>query len=351
LKAIGSVLLVIALAAWERPSRQSEGAVVEGTVIDTSGKPVKGVQIVLNRPGQATRRVATDETGRFILNDLIPGEAVFTLSREGYLPSYAAQELSANGRYRRQIVLTPEATISGRIIDSDRKPAAQIEVRLLRDAYDALGQRFLAPLDNRGFARTDEKGEYRITGLPPGNYYIRAAYAAEPARRTIGALFATANYIGSTYYPGVGAPDQALPIKVAAGVNERVVDFSIDPASPFTISGRIVNPLVSTPTDRYSFFLVAQNNRVRDGDGLVPDMDGESERFEFRNIPQGSYDLFVAYRKGQTFGDSFIVGRTSVNVVDSDVRNLTVAVEPGIDVSGTWKSDDPAAGKRHNEVR
>lgn len=254
--------------------------------------------------------------------------------------------MAANGRYRRQVVLTRAASVSGRIFDSDRQPAAKIEVQLLRDTYDALGNRSLTPFDARNFVRTNEKGEYRISGFPPGNYYIRASHAAEPARRTIGALLPTANYLASTYYPGVSAPDEVLPIKIATGADEQAVDFSMEPLSPFKLSGHIVSPLASIPSDRFSFFLVRQDNRVRDDDGLVPDMDGDIERFEFRNVPRDSYDLFVAFRKALTAADPFLVGRTSVNVVDRDVRDLIVTVAPGLDVNGTWKSDDPAAGKR-----
>jgi hypothetical protein len=112
-----------------------------------------------------------------------------------------------------------------------------------------------------------------------------------------------------------------------AGVDEQAVDFSIEPLSPFTISGRIVSPLASISSDRYRCFLVRQYDRVPDGDGLVPDMDGDIERFEFRNVPRGSYDLFVAFRKVLTAADTFLIGRTSVNVVDGDVGDLIVTSE------------------------
>jgi hypothetical protein len=97
------------------------------------------------------------------------------------------------------------------------------------------------------------------------------------------------------YYPGVTTPDAALPIKVTPGVDVRVVDFPVETLPPFKVSGRIVNPLVATPVDRYSYFLIRRDARVRDGDGLVPDVDPDIEHFEFRNIPPGSYTLYGAY--------------------------------------------------------
>jgi hypothetical protein len=40
-----------------------------------------------------------------------------------------------------------------------------------------------------------------------------------------------------------------------------------------------------------------------------------------------------------------MVGHTSVDVVDHDVRDVLVTIEPGIDVAGTWRSDDPGGLK------
>jgi hypothetical protein len=221
---------------------------------------------------------------------------------------------------------------------------ANIEIQLLRvrEAYGTMAGEPSIQLINVGNGvRTNEKGEYRMKSLSPGDYYIRAAWPAGSVRRTIGALAPTANDIAATYYPGVSNPDAAFPVKVPAGADVQIVDFPIDPVSPFKVSGRIVNPMASTPAERYSYFLVRRDTKVHDGDGLVPDVDPDIERFEFRNIPPGSYTLYVGYRSGPNFGDAFFVGRLLIEVVDRDVTGLTVAIEPGIDIAGTWKSESP----------
>jgi hypothetical protein len=194
-------------------------------------------------------------------------------------------------------------------------------------------------------AKTDEKGEYRIQGFPPGEYYIRAAYPSEPAKRSIGALVASVNNIAPTYYPGVTSADRALPLKMTAGMEMEAVDFAIEPVSPFKISGRIVNSFASTPVDRYSYFLVPRGVLVHDTDTIAADMDPAIDRFELRNVPPGPYDLYVAFATTPEALGHFLVGKTSVDVVDHDVRDIVVAIQPGIDVAGTWKNDDPAGPK------
>jgi hypothetical protein len=266
-----------------------------------------------------------------------------TFSLEGYLGRTIPEQVSIGGRLQREVKLTRAATITGRVVDANRQPAAGIEVQLLHDTYDALRRRFLGPLGSKG-VRTDEKGEYRFSLLAPGDYYIRASYTAEPARRTIGALLATTNTSAATYYPGVTTADEALPLKIS-GLDLQAADFSIEPLSPCQISGRIVNPFAPTPVDRYSYFLVRRDARVRDGDGLVPDRDPDIDKFELRNIPSGSYDLYVGFRSGPALADPFLVGHAAVDVVDKDVTELTIDIESGIDITGAWKSEDPAAIK------
>jgi hypothetical protein len=344
-----SLLLAIALAAPQQVPQQPAGATVEGLVVDAaSGTPLKGAQVYLvARSGQPSRSVITDKTGAFEFTNLIAGDTVLTVSLDNYLGTTLTEQVAGNGSYHHRLAMTHTSSVAGRVYDSDRQPAAKVEIQLLRDAYVGMvDERSLAPINAKFAVQTNDKGEYRISGITPGDYYIRAAYAAAPARRMIGAFAPTANNIAATYYPGVTTPDAALPIKVTVGVDVQVADFPVEPLPPFKISGRIVNSLVAAPVDRYSYFLIRRDARVRDGDGLVPDVDPDIEHFEFRNIPPGSYTLYVAYRTGPGFGDPFFVGRSSIDVVDRDVTDLTVAIESGVDIAGTWTSEDPSGLKR-----
>ena len=98
--------------------------------------------------------------------------------------------------------------------------------------------------------QTDEHGEYRIHGLPSGDYYVRATYSAGP--NTVSKVVRS-NTAAPTYYPGVADPDQAAAVKVTAGLDVNAIDFTLAPPSSVTISGRISrvsrNPI---PGERFS---------------------------------------------------------------------------------------------------
>src|SRR5438128_8591542 len=94
------------------------------------------------------------------------------------------------------------ATLEGRLYDFNRKPIASAQIQVLTLRYDNLGQRILERPSAILPVHTDERGEYRFTGIPPGDYYVR-----------------TSQKIAATYYPGVIQPDEAIPIRVTAGAN------------------------------------------------------------------------------------------------------------------------------------
>jgi protocatechuate 3,4-dioxygenase beta subunit len=339
---LGFLLFLLAVTV----SQQLPGATVEGVVVDAAtGSPLKGVRVLARGRGESAYRPATtDDGGRFTFNNLPSGNVMMLVSREGYLGTNLSQQVAPTGRYSRQVELTRSAAVSGRVYDVNRRPAPRVIVQLLREEYDVIGQRSLVPAQTgEAVIRTDDKGEYHITGIAPADYYIRATYAAESARRTIGALVVTANNSAATYYPGVTSPEEALPVKVTGGANLQAIDFSIEPQSAFKISGRIINPFLQSDIDRYSYFLVRRNVRLNDGNGLVADTDPDIERFELRNVPRGSYDLYVGFRSGPSFEDSYYTGRASLDVVDRDITDLTITIDAGVDVSGIWNSDDAGA--------
>jgi hypothetical protein len=209
LTVIQSILFAIIFAVLLQNSPQQASAQVEGVVVDSSsGAPVRDAKVELLRPAPASRGATTDGQGHFVWNNVLPGQAVINVYREGYFSAQIPVPVAANFRNVRRVELTPEGAISGRISDSNRQAVPDIEVQLLRDGYDELDRRILLPFnrvlpsgDPKTAVRTNENGEYQFKALPPGDYYVRAAYRAEPARRPIGMLIATTNSAAVTYYP------------------------------------------------------------------------------------------------------------------------------------------------------
>src|SRR5206468_5450232 len=60
--------------------------------------------------------------------------------------------------------------ITGRVLDEDGEPLARAVVTVQRYQY-VRGERQLSPA---GGDQTDDRGQYRVFGLPPGDYYVSA---------------------------------------------------------------------------------------------------------------------------------------------------------------------------------
>jgi hypothetical protein len=341
---------------------QTAGGLIQGRVFDAiSGQPLSDAQLVLTFVVNGSdRNTKSDEAGSFIFNDVPPGQ--YELKAE--LPKYLTQRfgqvsnedpiprnlrIDPNSRQVVTFAMTRAAVISGRIYDADRRPIAKVEVRLLAARFNNLGDRYISTMRNVQPVFTDDQGEYRFSGVQPGDHYIKAAYRSSPVNRTAGTLVVTSNNLSGTYYPGVSDPGQALAVKVSPGADLHTVDFSLISQPPFKVSGRIVNPIATNETAVYDYFLVPRDAKLREIENAVADQDPRNDRFEFQNVPPGSYTLFIGFRVGDIRTSPQVYsGRVPIDLVDRDVTELTVAIDPGVDIKGEVKVDLAASGASLN---
>ncbi|HSL21065.1 MAG TPA: carboxypeptidase-like regulatory domain-containing protein [Vicinamibacterales bacterium] len=187
----------------------SRGGVVAGRVFDEFGEPVVDarVQVMQYRWANGRRRMAnmgrwgqTNDRGEFRVWSLAPGEYyVAAVSSErmffagpmappdpaessGYAPTYFPGTASVDEAQRVAVgpgqevngidftmVTTRTASVSGTVLSSDGRPMTRASVMLtLRAAMEAGG-----PMSPFG-SGTDEKGNFTVMGVPPGEYMIQA---------------------------------------------------------------------------------------------------------------------------------------------------------------------------------
>lgn len=226
---------------------------VSGRVVTTAeGSPLKSTYIILveehggNEP--RTYGAVSDADGRFLLKDVTPGRYRFSASRTGYV----TQHYGSNGERTGAVLdlrpgqevtdvlfrMTRAAVISGRINDEDGEPMANIRVSALRTRSQeeiedegpfASRKRDLIPT---AVAQTDDRGQYRMFGIRPGEYYVRATDSPEPPRgiAEVGEEFWARQDLGTQYapiyYPGVLQLSQAEVVSVSAG-EETQIDFTM----------------------------------------------------------------------------------------------------------------------------
>ena len=190
--ATGIVVIAWVAAQLQPPrdaARPSQGtASISGVVLvdgDTK-KPARRVRVTLTNlartsPGQTT---TTDDRGAFAFHNLAAGRYELQGFKNAYLrTSYGAARPDRTGTpiavkdgeavADLKMSIVRGGVITGVVRDMRGGPVPGVSVRVLRFAYDAItGERTLRTSSSGSTTTTDDRGEYRAYGLPPGGYLV-----------------------------------------------------------------------------------------------------------------------------------------------------------------------------------
>jgi hypothetical protein len=227
---MAAFLLASSLAA-QAPTQKSSDIVkkedqctIAGTVVKLAGtEPLRKARITLRSQNDRTRSISTttDSGGRFELKGIDPGSYKLTVSRVGFVTfEYGQRKPGDPGatltlRPKQQINdlvfrLIPSAVIAGRILDEDGEPLPSVGVTAWREAYQE-GKRSLSMSAN---GETNDLGEYRLYGLPPGRYIVSAVHRdweriGEQTADSDDPASSSQGY-AKMYYPGTPIPPKQL---------------------------------------------------------------------------------------------------------------------------------------------
>jgi Carboxypeptidase regulatory-like domain len=307
---------------------------IQGTVINSiSQEPLNKVRLFF-RVGKDIYATETRSGGSFTLEHVKPGRYFITAERAGFRTELNDQgvarqiEVESGGEENLVIKMDPLCVIRGRVIDADGDPVRGATITAMRYDYNS-GKRQL----NGGVeVTTDDRGDYRLYGLGPGRYYVRASNISQVI--SMGQL----PYL-ATFFPNAQDPGSASSIALGPGSEARGIDITLRHGSMRKVSGTLPK---LPPMSHYSVTLIP---RASDGSATkFPDsMGGRLDSFPFRfdNVPPGSYEL-VGTRVtdgGQTY---FL--RQPVDVGTADVDGLVPDFSPGFDVAGRLLFDGDSKG-------
>lgn len=346
-------------ASTEEPALKDEDyCTVEGAVVDARTQaPLRKASITLwgGREG-ARGGVAgtTDAAGKFVIDKVPPGRYQVTVQRNGYAPSTTGSgnpsslTLSAGERLKGIVFrLQPAAAISGRVVDEDGEPLVYAQVMVMRYRY-VRGKRQL--VNAGGGGPTNDRGEYRIFGLPPGRYFVSASYQGRMMGMPVlsrGRPPAGVSY-PTMYYPGALDPEQAVAIQLQAGEERSGVDFRLSPVQAVSVSGRVVAAATGRPLADVGVTLVPRT------EGFSPLVarsfqraDPATGRFTIANVRPGSYALGAFYRDGETE----LYARQEIEVGSTDLEGVELALSPGTRIQGRVAVEPGGASLKLDEAR
>jgi carboxypeptidase family protein len=314
-------------------------AIVRGKIVNAEGRALRRVQLRLS--GDAIpegRTTSTNGEGRFEIAELPSGRYTLNASRAGYLGvsfgqlrpgevtrpiELADAQVFANADF----VLQRTALITGHVFDEAGEPLAGANVLTLQMRFFN-GRRRLTPV--RGNAITDDTGQYRLSGLEPGDYYVQASSretweGEPPQKQMLGFL--------PTYYPASPGPTEAQRVRVRAGQEVPSVDISLIPGKVGKISGTVVNsqgvPLGGENAS-LSFEIRGENFMMMSG-GQTTKINPDGT-FVFRNVAPAEYHLNV--RTAATADRPLESANVIVSVVGGDVEGLNVVTSAAGVVTG-----------------
>ena len=316
-------LLLIALVAGA-PFQASSTVRLTGRVVDAAtNEPLRDVEITFQRtpsvPGATPLQAVTSRVGVFSI-EIPSGDYRFLARRTGYVPSDQNEtptSITVRGRSQTMPDIRLDrsgGTISGRIMDVRGNPLPRLLVAAVRPAV--LGASDVDPVD--GSVRTNDAGEFRLSGLTEGRYYVAALLLPE----SFAASGAASAAFVSTYYPGVTDQSAASLIDMTASGTRTGIDFSMFEASTRSVSAIVVDGRNLPITGAVVMF-----SRARQLLGISPSVttDGGGK---FRMVlPEGDYVLVasVPVTSGGGRGDGVRLGGPGV-------VELTVGGDPVSDI-------------------
>src|ERR1041385_5161578 len=181
-KAIGLLLLILQQSSAAIPQQASQKGSIEGSVVRMgTGEPIPEARVTLE--GRGHREITSSQSGKFVISDLAaPGRYRIEAVADGYArqeyqqnPVYVAAGQTLKGI---DFELVPAGYVTGRIRDDTGKPINGLAVHLLQATYKyGAGQR---SFHDAGSTVTNEWGDYRLSSVTPGRYYLVAGSVSQP---------------------------------------------------------------------------------------------------------------------------------------------------------------------------
>lgn len=304
--------------------------------------------------GQAT--ALTDAEGHFSFRNHAPGTYGIRATLDGYFgpPINGAASTTVTKsvtveatkpQLPADIFMVKGGIITGRVRDPNGQPVSGIDVAAMRLTYSNGRPQWTAAVSKP----TDDRGEYRIFWVSPGEYYV--GVTPRPATSPLDSW-------ARTFFPGVTDPTAATALVIKDGAEMAGIDFSIQTiasTSTYRISGKATNPLaVPNPTtgtvDRNanSFILSPREPGLLDSgnpptlQNSLPGAARPNGEFEIRNVRPGSYDLFIYYSApvvqispaATPPMQRYYIDRARVEIRDSDVEGVTLQIQKGAEIRG-----------------
>jgi hypothetical protein len=340
----------------------SGGYRIAGTVVSkTDLRPLARSRITLRDEKDPNKfeSLITGEDGKFEFAGVPAGKYSLSGAKRGFIAAsydqhdqFSTAIVTGAGLDTETLVLrlAPDAVIAGRVLDEAGEPVRHASVTLYYDEHSS-GVDQIRQSNN---AQTDDLGQYEMTPLRPGTYFLAASakpwYAVHPPSESAGSRSGRSTNANSesdqddappaversldvaypvTYYPDVTAADDALPIPIRGG--ERVeADIHFTPVPSLHLLFRIPD------AGNHGFSVPQLEQPAFDGSTHVETGIARSVSpglVEVTGIPAGRYNIRL-FGQGQSLQMNGIDLTKDGDEVDTSKADAAGSVKVSVQIPG-----------------
>jgi len=332
--------------APQRPDKNTSS--IEGTVVkDPGDQPLKKaiVEVIPEEEGGANYTAVSDLEGHFIISNVQPGRYRIFAERTGFievdksghrLAGTAISIAAGQSTHDLQLRMLSAAIVTGRVVDEDGDPMANVDISVLRYGYSS-GRR---ELEQERSERTNDVGEFRIAGLLSGRYILSASPSPDfssvtPFKRSAPETDKTETGYVTTYYPGTNDVSQAVPLELHPG-DEVPVDFTLVPTRTFRVRGSVVNSGSSRSSDALGQGVVMLHPQNFSSEVFTAAEVDQNGKFEIRGVAPGSYTMTLMRNDGETAQ----LSHQELVVANSDVNGVRLVPVQGSQIRGQLRIEN-----------
>jgi hypothetical protein len=351
---------------------QSEAGSIQGQVVATDGiTPVSGALVVIQETTSSfSAALLSNSSGAFLFDHLAPGKYRLVVSKPPYLKTQfgskfpeeppAVLVVGGNAPTPLTVKLTLGSVIQGTLRDGKGTALPDVEVRAYR--VRRLGD--VVTLAEVRTARSDDRGQFRVFGLIPGDYIVAVqpppssligaqemssamidellaalARGERAAPSSAGASRQTnASLMSPVYFPDRADPGGAAVLTLDPA-EEKSVDLVWKPIQTVSVSGVVIGDMrgrSATVALRAKDEIVGIVANSRSRSASVAQDGG----FRFSSVPPGRYSVITRVAEKTSSGDGALWASADVVVGLTDEAGISLVLRPAIAVSGTAQFSD-----------
>jgi hypothetical protein len=295
---------------------------------------------------QKTLQATTDDKGQYQFANVAAGRFRVTLLTETLVPASGDPRAGgvavtvSDGQEISQVNFTmaPGGVVTGRVTDHQGRPVIAERINLM--TMNATGQPQPFNGGNRFGYETDDRGVYRIYGLPAGKYIISAGTEGNRpgANRRI--------RYPRTFYPDATESAQAQLVEVSSGSVAEGIDIRMGaPMKTYAVTGRAVDATTGEPVLGVPINVGSQRGGGPQGRGGGPvagnNSSSTNDKGEFRvtGLLSGRYSISVQQGGLQNadsanLSSNFYNDPANFEISDGDASGVEVKVHRGATITG-----------------